>query len=124
VPPGTKLFGGKELHEDGVPHYHVVMRFPHRVHWTDARKQLMIITDQGTVDTKSICIEVPQRGESVDEFLQRCQAYCSKDNNFLLFGDWIPAQSLSCSHCRQPVQSSTEVVCVQCADEDCQSKVC
>jgi len=93
LPEGTEVFGGKELHQDGHPHYHVVMHFPRRVHWTDARTKLMIKQDDGEVDTKAIRIEVPRLYEPVCEFLDRTQAYCAKDDNPWLFGDRILAIS-------------------------------
>src|SRR5712671_6033254 len=66
LPSGTKLFGGQEFHKDGAPHYHVVIRFPRRVRWADARKEFMLILDDGEIDTQSIRIEVPLSGENED----------------------------------------------------------
>jgi hypothetical protein len=123
LPPKTQLYGSKELHKDGVPHYHVVIRFPYRVHWTDARRQLMLILDDGSVDTQSIRIELPQAGESEHEFIQRTQAYCSKDNNMLTFGDWI-SMMRSCTDCQKVLSHDTEAVCVTCVEGNYINKVC
>jgi hypothetical protein len=89
LPQGTEIFGGRELHQDGHSHYHVVMHFPRRVHWSDARTKLMVKKDDGDVDTKAIRIEVPRLYEPVCEFLDRTQAYCAKDDNPWLFGERI-----------------------------------
>jgi hypothetical protein len=88
MPAGTLIFGSKELHRDGNPHYHAVMRFPYRVHWTDARQRLMLHAPDGLVDTRAIRITQPDPGETVTDFLDRTQAYCSKDDNppFLVLG--------------------------------------
>jgi len=87
MPRSTKIFSGKELYQDGNPHYHAVMRFPYKVYWKDARKKLMITGSDGDIDTRAIRIVVPDEMESVSDFLRRTQAYCAKDGNPWLFGD-------------------------------------
>jgi len=62
---GVSLFGGRELHEDGTPHYHAVMSFDHKEHWPDARKKLTI-----DGDTSAIRIEKPQPRQKVSDFLE------------------------------------------------------
>ena len=93
MPEGTKIFGGRELHQDGHSHYHVVMQFPRRIHWTDARKHFMLQKEDGEVDTEAIRIEVPRLYEPVVEYLDRTQSYCEKDDNPWLFGERIEALS-------------------------------
>ena len=89
LPGGVKLFGGKELHDDGTPHYHVVIEFERRVHWRNAREKFMIRHDDGEVDTSAIRIVCPYRGQSVEQFLECTQAYCAKDSNPFTFGEWL-----------------------------------
>jgi len=76
LPAKTQVFGGRELHKDGTPHYHAVFKFENKVHWTDAHKHLTI---QG--DTTAIHIAKPRPRQRVDEFLETTQAYCSKDGD-------------------------------------------
>ncbi|GAB1194097.1 hypothetical protein APSETT444_003338 [Aspergillus pseudonomiae] len=84
-PEGTvEIFGGKELHEDDYPHYHVVMRFDRRYHFTDARKSFGL---KG--DTKAIKIKTMNKRQSPMSFLEGTQAYCAKDDNPNVFGRWI-----------------------------------
>ncbi len=71
LPAGVRLFGGRELHEDGTPHYHVVMSFDHKVHWPDARRKLSL---EG--DTSVIRIEKPKPCQKVSDFLENTMAYC------------------------------------------------
>ena len=54
VPVGTSIYGCHELHRSGESHYHVVFRFPAKVHWPNGRRKFYI---EG--DTKSIRIENP-----------------------------------------------------------------
>lgn len=93
MPHGTEIFGGKELHEDGFPHYHVVMKFPRRIHWRDARKKFVLERSDGVVDTEAIRIVVPDLYQPVSEFLDHTQAYCAKDDNPWMFGERIEGVS-------------------------------
>jgi len=88
LPEGAKVYGGKELHADGRPHYHAVIRFRRKVHWTDARKRLTI-----SGDTEAIKIRVPEQRQSIREFLENTQSYCQKDDNPNVFGKIIEAAS-------------------------------
>ena len=45
MPSGVRMFGGRELHQDGTPHYHVVFSFAEKVHWADAAKRFSIEGD-------------------------------------------------------------------------------
>ncbi|KAH8696801.1 hypothetical protein GQ44DRAFT_789475, partial [Phaeosphaeriaceae sp. PMI808] len=98
VPPDTDVFGGKEYHENGHPHYHVVMRFPKRLHWPNARVNLMIVIKDEAVeefgrriDTEAINIKPPEKNESIRLYLERTQAYAAKDDNPYTFGTYIRA---------------------------------
>lgn len=84
MPEGTSIFGGQEKHEDGNPHYHVVMKFPKRIHWSDARSHLRL---EG--DTDAIYISGLARGQSKESFVEGTQAYCEKDGNPFIFGNRI-----------------------------------
>ncbi|KAG0133635.1 hypothetical protein HOY82DRAFT_603986 [Tuber indicum] len=71
-----ELYGGRELHEDGTPHYHVVIRFAHRVNWPDARAKFHLAGD-----TEAIRIVPPQPRQPIGKFLRHTQAYCEKDGD-------------------------------------------
>ena len=73
LPAGVRMFGGRELHEDGTPHYHVVFSFPDRVHWRDAAKKFWI---EG--DTNAIRFEKPKPRQRVSDFLEKTMAYCAR----------------------------------------------
>lgn len=76
LPAGVRMFGGRELHEDGTPHYHVVFSFTEKVHWPDAAKKFSI---EG--DTNAIRFEKPKPRQRVSDFLENTMAYCSKDGD-------------------------------------------
>jgi hypothetical protein len=76
LPPGVRLFGGRELHKDGTPHYHVVMSFLHKVNYPDAVKKFSI---EG--DTNAIRLEKPKSKQGSTGFLKNRMAYCAKDGN-------------------------------------------
>lgn len=82
--PGTGVFGSKEFHEDGSTHYHVVIAFPHRVHWADARAKFSVVSE-----CENIHIDGVKHGHSGAPFLKRTQAYVAKDDNPFVFGKWI-----------------------------------
>jgi hypothetical protein len=138
MPKDTEMFGSRELHASGRPHYHAVIRFPHRVHWTDARKNFMIDAEDGLVDTTAIRIEVPNYSENVEDFLERTQAYCAKDENEWLFGERFGAKAELergikreigprvlpvCTGCSKTVTVEVACVCSKCADSIGQKKV-
>lgn len=82
LPAGVRLFGGRELHQDGTPHYHAVLSFVDKVHWTDAVKKLSI---EG--DTNAIRLEKPRPRQRPHDFLENTMAYCAKDGD--TFGERI-----------------------------------
>src|SRR5256885_12888405 len=49
LPAGVRLFGGRELHQDDTPHYHVVFSFLHKVNWPDAAKKFSIEGDTNAI---------------------------------------------------------------------------
>ncbi|KJZ68775.1 hypothetical protein HIM_11832 [Hirsutella minnesotensis 3608] len=90
----VEIFGSKEVHQDGTPHYHVVLRFSKKIHFRKAREKLFvwIIKDgQRVVDTESIYIRKKPAWESPSKFLQDVQAYVAKDGD--VFGEWIGTQA-------------------------------
>ena len=89
MPEGTEMFGCQEPHQDGWPHYHVVIRFPNRVHWRDARSRFRLGDGTDAEGGGSLCIRVPEPRQPVAGFLEGCQAYCTKDEDPVLFGKWI-----------------------------------
>ena len=76
LPAGVRLFGGRELHQDGTPHYHVVFSFLEKVHWPDAAKKFSM---EG--DTTAIRFEKPKPRQRVSDFLENTMAYCAKDGD-------------------------------------------
>jgi len=76
LPAGVRMFGGRELHEDGTPHYHVVFSFTEKVHWPDAAKKFTI---EG--DTNAIRFEKPKPRQRVSDFLENTMTYCAKDGD-------------------------------------------
>ena len=76
LPAGVRLFGGRELHKDGTPHYHVVMSFSDKQHWPDAVKKLTI---EG--DTSAIRLDKPKPRQKVSGFLENTMAYCAKEGD-------------------------------------------
>lgn len=129
MPAGTRIFGSKEYHKDGRPHYHVVLRFPHRLMWNDGRKKFMLRRGDGVPDTKAIRIQVPQHPETVEDFLQRTQAYCAKDENPWTFGERFGAvdpviyKDMSCNGCKRRFGGDSVLFCSVCTDRLCIDKV-
>lgn len=76
LPAGVRLFGGRELHKDGTPHYHVVFSFLHKVNWPDAAKKFSI---EG--DTNAIRFEKPKPRQRLSAFLENTMTYCAKDGD-------------------------------------------
>ncbi len=76
LPAGVQLFGGRELHKDGTPHYHVVMSFLHKVNWPDAVKKFTI---EG--DTNAIRFEKPKPGQRFSGFLENTMTYSARDGD-------------------------------------------
>jgi len=76
LPAGVRMFGGRELHQDGTPHYHAVLSFAEKKHWPDAVRKLTI---EG--DTNAIRLEKPKPRQRIGDFLEKTQAYCAKDDD-------------------------------------------
>jgi hypothetical protein len=129
MPPGTRMYGSKELHEDGTPHYHVVMKFPCAVQWNDARSELMLIAPDGKVDTESINIQLLDRKTDTREtFLENAQSYVEKCGTQWTFGKWIRedieddlrarkvsiTDVVACCNCMTPATARSSVVCDSC----------
>ena len=76
LPAGVRFFGGRELHQDGTPHYHVVFSFVKKVHWPDAARKFTI---EG--DTNATRFEKPKPRQRVSVFLENTQAYCAMDGD-------------------------------------------
>ena len=94
MPKNTQIFGARELHRDGSPHYHAAFRFRTAVHWPDARKRFMLVAPDGKVDTTAIRIIVPDKREDGSHFLGRTQSYCVKDKDRCKpFGEWIEVRA-------------------------------
>jgi hypothetical protein len=115
MPAGTKIFGSQEFHDDGRPHYHAVLLFPSRVHWSDATKYFMVKRADGQVDTRAIRIQVPEKGEVVEDFLQSTQAYCGKEGDDRVFGKRFGRTVMpSCAKCRRRLGGDDGCFCVGC----------
>ena len=85
LPAGVRMFGGRELHQDGTPHYHVVFSFAEKVHWRDAAQKFAI---EG--DTNAIRFEKPKPRQRVSDFLENTMAYCAKDGD--TFGERLSVE--------------------------------
>ncbi|KJZ68087.1 hypothetical protein HIM_12521 [Hirsutella minnesotensis 3608] len=91
----VEIFGSRELHSDGTPHYHVVLRFSARIYWPRARQSLsvwIVVDGEKVVDTNSINIRKKRRSESVAEFLYSVQTYVAKGGD--VFGGWIGGRAV------------------------------
>jgi hypothetical protein len=84
LPADVKMFGGRELHQDGTPHYHVVVSFPVRKHSEDAAAMFSI---EG--DTNAIRFEKPKPRQHKD-FKKKKMAYCEKDGD--VFGERLSVE--------------------------------
>lgn len=125
MPEGTFMFGCKEFHQDGVPHYHAVLGFLHDVFWEDAVSKFRLRRDDGVVDTRSVHIIKPFRKETVEQFLFRTIRYCAKNDNQFLFGKRFTEQDLQsqsgsvwrvrqCEECGGTVERELRVICGCC----------
>lgn len=86
----VEVYGCREEHEDGTPHYDVLLSFDHRVHWRKARRSLQVWIDvdgHREVDTESIFIRKRPRRQTRGYFLDCVQAYIAKEGD--VFGQWI-----------------------------------
>ena len=101
LPAGVRMFGGRELHEDGTPHYHVVFSFPDRVHWRDAAKKFWI---EG--DTNAIRFEKPKPRQRVSDFLEKTMAYCAKDGD--TFGERLSLEGAAAEEKKRKWQEAID----------------
>jgi hypothetical protein len=86
----VRVFGSKELHEDGVPHYHVLLRFSKKVYWEGAREKLLVMVKRDgeyVPDTGSVYIRKKPQAETLEQFLYSVQTYIAKGGN--VFGKWV-----------------------------------
>lgn len=125
-PVGTQMFGCREFHGDGSPHYHVVFGFPHSVHWPDARSRFLMSGRDGELDTSAIHIDVPRRGEAVGEFLDRLNAYVDKEMEAVTFGSRVyerpvdtepVAVSRRCNSCSVACRAAQAMWCGRCVGD-------
>lgn len=127
MPEGTLMFGCKEFHKDGVPHYHAVLGFPKEVYWEDALSRFRLRMQCGEVDTRSIRIRVPYRAQAVEQFLRCTVRYCAKNENELVFGERFGMEEIraamqgkdvkvSCGSCGEVSRSELHYVCRRCLE--------
>ncbi|PKY07285.1 hypothetical protein P168DRAFT_324711 [Aspergillus campestris IBT 28561] len=93
--PTAEMFGSREWHADGTSHYHVVMRFPRRKHFTNTRKSLLLDGEDGEVVVR---VSV---NKSIRSFLEGTQAYCARDNNPDTFGTWMDPRTRTGTRAKQ-----------------------
>ncbi|PLB38795.1 uncharacterized protein BDW47DRAFT_125025 [Aspergillus candidus] len=82
--PTAETFGSREWHEDGTPHYFVVIRFASRVKFSNARKSLLLDGEDGRVVVRVKSVDM-----SISNFLEGTQAYCARHDNPDTFGTWL-----------------------------------
>jgi hypothetical protein len=110
LPEGTEVYGSKELHVDGSPHYHAVVLLSDGVTLVDARETL---TFPG--DTEAVRVVTPADEQSMEDFLKKTQAYVAKDDNTCIFGEYI---ELERTECRCGTQSLEDQSHLSGADDD------
>ncbi|RMZ72347.1 Geminivirus AL1 replication-associated catalytic domain [Pyrenophora seminiperda CCB06] len=93
MPYGTEMYGCKELHQDGTPHYHAVLRFPKAAKWANAAEHFVMRDEVGEVDTKAIHFRVPTYYQRESDFLRKTQGYCDKFEDSIMFGKLIEVLS-------------------------------
>ena len=86
VPEGTEVYGSMEDHKENGFHFHAVLRFPNKVHYTDARSHWLVRHDDGTVDTPSLNVRKPKARQNPEQFCEDATAYVEKDDNTRTFG--------------------------------------
>ena len=92
----VKLFGSKELHDSGIPHYHVAIQFSQKIYWPNARQMLsvwIIVNGRREIDTRSIFIKTQKPEDTAMKFLRNVQDYIAKDGD--VFGHRIPDKELT-----------------------------
>ena len=101
LPAGVRMFGGRELHQDGTPHYHVVFSFLNKVHYRDAAKRFSI-----PGDTNAIGFEKPKVRQRVSDFLENTMAYCAKDGD--TFGERLSLEGAVAEQKRRKWQEAID----------------
>jgi len=89
---GFQYYGGQEFHEDGCPHYHVVVVWDDGVHMRNARERLMVLVGEGAdrkPDSSAICFSPRRHGQDVALFVANTQAYCVKECGDRILGKRI-----------------------------------
>ncbi|KAM4060297.1 hypothetical protein HRG_002116 [Hirsutella rhossiliensis] len=90
----VKIFGSRQLHDDGTRQYHVLLMFHPRVHWNSARDKLSVWMDvdgNREVDTTDVEIRKKPFGETAAQFLQSVQDYIARGGD--VFGERMSVQS-------------------------------
>jgi hypothetical protein len=87
LPAGARVFGGRELHQDGTPHYHVVISLAEKKHWRDTANVFRL---EG--DTTAVRIDKPRPGQRTSDFLETTMSYCSKDGD--TFGERLSLEGV------------------------------
>jgi hypothetical protein len=121
MPVGTQVFGCREYHSDGFPHFHAVVCFATSVYWQDAAERFWLRCSDGSVDTQSVHFKVPKSKADVERFLHFTQRYCAKNANKDLFGERIvlPVAGgtvvVRCTGCEQQSKVDCGWLCSGCA---------
>lgn len=93
----VSIFGSRELHEDGCPHYHVMVGFSKKVYWYSARDKFAVRTrgEDGSVvvDTTSINIRVKKKEDTDAHFVNCVQRYIAKHGD--VFGTELDVLTLA-----------------------------
>jgi len=105
-----EYYGAQELHEDGAPHYHVVIRFKHQPCIRNARDAFMLFRDREQV-TCAVNFITPDKGESVASFLSKTQNYAVKTRPESVFGKYIDPALKRREHFQQIIHSTTPADC-------------
>jgi hypothetical protein len=101
MPVGTEIFGCKEKHEDGSPHFHAALRFVERPNWRNALPHFHMKLADGAVDTTAIHLTLPRKYQREGDFLEGVQNYCMKEEDSVLFGTRICSESASIARKRK-----------------------
>ncbi|KAI6527280.1 hypothetical protein MCOR10_004184, partial [Pyricularia oryzae] len=115
-----RFYGSQERHQDGTPHYHVVIDTGKRVHWPNARKRLQVYVEldgKMQVDIESIRINTLAQYANATRFLDYCQAYVSKVGNDCIFGEWIEVTSSAQVRVDRETAKYQELVGLEYADD-------
>ena len=83
-----EYYGAQEYHANGVPHYHVVVRFSHQPSIRNARAAFTLFRGTEQV-TNAIHLLTPARTQSMHSFLRSTQGYAVKDSTDRVIGKYI-----------------------------------